>query len=187
MGDIADQVIEGLICELCLCPTDDAPGYGCPYTCAECAEDIKVLPKSGKVPCPQCQKMVKEAGLSDHIRDVHNEVVLTDINLAQASIPNSIIFNRDNVTVGILHYGPPMSFEGDLDESGRIFFESLAFHGNSLHAQVEDLKAENAKLQGNIDKVGKYIVEHERQWPYTKSCEVMFDKYGKFIEVEENE
>ncbi len=48
-------------------------------------------------------------------------------------------------------------------------------------AKIDELQAENAKLQGNIDKVGKYIVEHERQWPYTKSCEVMFDKYGKFI------
>lgn len=76
MGDIADQVIEGLICQLCLCPTDDNPGIDSPYTCGECADDFYVphKTKAVKVKCPCCKKKVKEVGLNDHIRDVHERI-----------------------------------------------------------------------------------------------------------------
>lgn len=34
MGDIADSIIEGEVCELCLMPLDEVAGI--PTTCAEC-------------------------------------------------------------------------------------------------------------------------------------------------------
>lgn len=40
MGDIADDVLEGIMCQVCgviMCDAFDAPGY--PQTCAGCAVD----------------------------------------------------------------------------------------------------------------------------------------------------
>ena len=75
MGDIADQIIEGEICQICCCP-DDGGARGYPYTCAECGGDDMqqtVNPqhhatrgKSKKVKCPHCDKMVAEVGLQQH-------------------------------------------------------------------------------------------------------------------------
>jgi hypothetical protein len=38
MGDIADQIVAGEICQLCCCGDGREP-QGYPYTCAECQED----------------------------------------------------------------------------------------------------------------------------------------------------
>ena len=39
MGDIADQIVEGMICQLCCC-SDGREAQGYPYTCAECGGDV---------------------------------------------------------------------------------------------------------------------------------------------------
>ncbi len=104
MGDIADDIIDGAICQICCCPDDEEP-RGYPYTCAECggdSEDIHILRtpsifeipdkqkavnpqhhatqgKSPKVKCPHCDKMVAEVGLQQHVTAKHNHTVVTAI------------------------------------------------------------------------------------------------------------
>ncbi len=42
MGDIADQIINGECCEICLCPADSPVGVS--FTCSECeGQDVKDL------------------------------------------------------------------------------------------------------------------------------------------------
>jgi len=88
MGDIAEQIVEGMICQLCCC-SDGRDPQGYPYTCAECGGDVVEdddpsifdLPekqktinpmhhatrgKSKKIKCPHCDKMVAEVGLEQH-------------------------------------------------------------------------------------------------------------------------
>lgn len=87
MGDIADDIIDGAICQICCCPDDGEP-RGYPYTCAECGgdnpedDDPSIFDvdkqqtnnpqhhatrgKSKKVKCPHCGKMVAEVGLEQH-------------------------------------------------------------------------------------------------------------------------
>ena len=38
MGEIADQIIEGQICQICCCDMQDEAGY--PVTCKECGGDL---------------------------------------------------------------------------------------------------------------------------------------------------
>lgn len=76
MGDIADQIVEGEICQICCCPEGiDIPARGYPFTCAECGGDKQqaVNPqhhatkgKSPKIKCPYCDKMIAEVGLQQH-------------------------------------------------------------------------------------------------------------------------
>ena len=37
MGEIADDIVDGVICQECLQPLDEPTGY--PVTCEECAEE----------------------------------------------------------------------------------------------------------------------------------------------------
>lgn len=79
MGEIAEMMIDGTLCQVC----GEFMGGDCgfPRTCRDCAvsEGIAAsLPRpqaQGKprphVTCPECGKRVKEAGLADHQRDVH--------------------------------------------------------------------------------------------------------------------
>jgi hypothetical protein len=73
MGDIADLIIEGEICQMCCCEMDNANGY--PQTCSDCkTDDMKYeMPMSlgKKTPCPHCKKIVKKTGLDQHIQVVH--------------------------------------------------------------------------------------------------------------------
>ena len=80
MGEIADGMINGLLCQECTCLVDgEEPGF--PRTCGDCGgQDEYIGPfgdgpqkPSKKVPCPQCGKWVKEVGLWQHQRDVHGE------------------------------------------------------------------------------------------------------------------
>ena len=88
MGEIADLMISGEICEGCQCELDgDAPGH--PRYCAGCApRDAdcsypKVPSISSKVRCTVCGKKVKRAGEADHMRDVHG--VLRPVDCARIS------------------------------------------------------------------------------------------------------
>jgi len=89
MGDIADQIIEGEICQICCCPEGiDVEARGYPFTCGECGgEDGKEkLPNqmrtinpqhhatkgtAKKVHCPECNKLVAEVGLQQHMEAKH--------------------------------------------------------------------------------------------------------------------
>jgi hypothetical protein len=75
MGDVADAMLEGDLCQCCGEYMEGGAGY--PQTCAACSghterefrQAVKALPK---VACPTCGKVVKVAGLQDHIRDKHS-------------------------------------------------------------------------------------------------------------------
>lgn len=79
MGEIAEMMLDGTMCEGCgefLDGGNDGPGF--PQYCSACRsdgrgyDDSDVPPKAKKkTSCPTCKKRVKEAGLVDHMRDVH--------------------------------------------------------------------------------------------------------------------
>lgn len=79
MGEIADMMLDGTLCECCGVYIDDDGGFGIPRYCSnECARDRGAdlpnpvsKPNPGKTNCPTCKKRVKKAGLADHIRDAH--------------------------------------------------------------------------------------------------------------------
>lgn len=77
MGDIAEMMLDGTLCEGCGEYLGDGDGY--PQYCPTCQgdgrgyEDALNLPGSTKTTCPTCGKRVKKAGLADHRRDVHTK------------------------------------------------------------------------------------------------------------------
>lgn len=78
MGEIADMMLDGTLCEGCgVFIATEPPGYPC-YCSAQCKADrtptmpAKPLPIA-KVKCPVCKKKVKHNGLADHMRDAHGE------------------------------------------------------------------------------------------------------------------
>jgi hypothetical protein len=99
MGEIADMMLDGTLCESCGVYLDgNSPDH--PRKCSACQKDEKLEKEKEanllKVPCPCCEKRVKAAGLYQHIQTVHGmkksaqaEVVihsyLTDINYFRAN------------------------------------------------------------------------------------------------------
>lgn len=86
MGDIADMMLDGTLCECCGEYIGDGGGIpGIPGYCSEaCANDRGMTLKDHGVPtqrrraaparkaaCPTCGKKVKATGLQDHQRDKH--------------------------------------------------------------------------------------------------------------------
>lgn len=77
MGDIADMILEGLLCEGCGAYIDD-DSDGVPRRCGDCqrfdAQEARSRPAKASAPktnCPTCNRRVKLAGLADHQRDAH--------------------------------------------------------------------------------------------------------------------
>lgn len=75
MGDIADMMLDGALCEGCGAYMGGGDGY--PQRCAGCrTEDKKdraaaYQPPKPKVKCSVCARKVKPTGLADHMRDSH--------------------------------------------------------------------------------------------------------------------
>jgi Zn finger protein HypA/HybF involved in hydrogenase expression len=70
MGDVADMMIDGTLCEGCGVVLDgEAPGH--PRYCRHCDNQRGPSIAPGKVKCPECGKHVKASGLNDHQRDRH--------------------------------------------------------------------------------------------------------------------
>lgn len=72
MGDIADMMLDGTLCEGCGASLiGPAPGY--PRYCSkQCRKDrAPAVPKATKIPCRVCGKRVKASGMHDHMRDAH--------------------------------------------------------------------------------------------------------------------
>lgn len=97
MGDVADMMLDGTLCQSCgeLLIDEHTEPNGFPSLCPGCAEDhplgdvIKevdarqvelrmaahfgVLTRETPTQCPFCKRWVKAIGFSDHFRDKHLE------------------------------------------------------------------------------------------------------------------
>lgn len=84
MGEIADMMLDGMLCQECgVFIDDDQSGY--PRSCKSCAMENQAagrqMVKIGKTyifgdskpreKCPHCNKKVKVGGLDNHIKDAH--------------------------------------------------------------------------------------------------------------------
>lgn len=81
MGEIADMMINGSMCQYCGECFDDEPGY--PRSCPSCSSDEddqidminntikKIEANLAKVKCPKCDKRVHQSGLNQHIAAKH--------------------------------------------------------------------------------------------------------------------
>jgi hypothetical protein len=75
MGDVAEMMLDGTLCERCGVYIGNPDGY--PKKCKPCKKEdnlenhAKYLLTQKKVECPTCKKKIKPAGLADHIRDKH--------------------------------------------------------------------------------------------------------------------
>jgi hypothetical protein len=78
MGEIAEMMLDGTLCEGCGdFLNDEPPGYPC--YCRDCQRDkakdylAKTPPPKPKVKCTVCGRNVKAVGLADHMKDSHEE------------------------------------------------------------------------------------------------------------------
>ncbi len=69
MGEIADMMLEGVLCEGC--GEYLGEGDGCPAYCFGCSKDRGLSTPREKTNCPICKKRIKVAGVKDHMRMVH--------------------------------------------------------------------------------------------------------------------
>jgi len=71
MGDIADAMLDGDLCQCCGVYMEGGDGY--PRSCGACQKDGGFNGGGGaaKMSCSVCGKRVKLAGISDHMRDKH--------------------------------------------------------------------------------------------------------------------
>jgi hypothetical protein len=78
MGEIAEMMLDGTLCEGCGTFMGESVGYQ--QRCLSCRKDGRVDAlrttahvhhRAQKMPCTTCGKRVKVAGLNDHMRDAH--------------------------------------------------------------------------------------------------------------------
>lgn len=72
MGDVADMILDGIICECCGVYIGDECGY--PRRCRSCSKPEP----AEKAACPICGKRVKSIGLVQHMTDAHTKKVESD-------------------------------------------------------------------------------------------------------------
>lgn len=94
MGDVADAMLGGELCEMCGVYLE-GEAEGIPRYCsAQCAKDrgaapeqvvVKAKhswvpqPKKPKAQCPVCKQWIKQVGMTDHVRDKHEPKVVADV------------------------------------------------------------------------------------------------------------
>lgn len=76
MGEIADAMIEGVLCQVCGEYLGEGDGF--PVTCPGCEDAAggsggEYHAVDDRVPCPICGKKVKPQGVNDHVRMKHND------------------------------------------------------------------------------------------------------------------
>jgi predicted RNA-binding Zn-ribbon protein involved in translation (DUF1610 family) len=69
MGEIADSILEGELCQECGVYMGEGDGY--PRSCSACSRPAPKAAPVGHARCPECGKRVKAVGLADHRRDAH--------------------------------------------------------------------------------------------------------------------
>jgi len=70
MGEIADMMLDGTLCEGCGVYLGEV-GYT--QLCAGCAQVTADTTPKKKVRCKKCGKLVKEVGLQQHMEALHHE------------------------------------------------------------------------------------------------------------------
>jgi len=94
MGEIAEMMLDGTLCEGCGVFLSDEPEGFPSYCSAQCAHDrgataagaaaqskaerqqkhIEHQARQKKANCPVCNRRVKQIGMADHMRDAHQQV-----------------------------------------------------------------------------------------------------------------
>jgi hypothetical protein len=77
MGEVAEMMLDGTLCQMCGVFMGDAVGY--PVTCTSCGGDEAVEPhsneqarvKSIKFKCSECKKSVSASGAMQHLEAAH--------------------------------------------------------------------------------------------------------------------
>lgn len=73
MGEIADMMLDGTLCEGCGVALDGEAG-GFPRRCADCRRETPSAPAPttpGKVQCRYCDRWLSPAGVGQHVHDKH--------------------------------------------------------------------------------------------------------------------
>lgn len=75
MGEIADMMINGDLCEGCGVAMG-TPGEGYPRYCKDCKRQSRTTklpskPMNGKIKCTQCLRWVKPTGMKQHLKNKH--------------------------------------------------------------------------------------------------------------------
>jgi endogenous inhibitor of DNA gyrase (YacG/DUF329 family) len=71
MGEIADMMLDGTLCECCGAYIGRSQGFP-GYCSKQCAQDRGAIEAPIiKVKCKKCGKRVKEIGLAQHMKDKH--------------------------------------------------------------------------------------------------------------------
>lgn len=69
MGEIAEMMLDGELCEQCGVYMGGASGFV--RICGGCRQDSQQPAPYMKVRCRKCGKLVKQAGLADHTKALH--------------------------------------------------------------------------------------------------------------------
>lgn len=65
-----------------------------------------------------------------------------EFEILRGNPPQHVTFLKDTKEVGCLHFGPPMRFEGNAEESAQIFFDYVVqVHNDRLHKLTRLLEA----------------------------------------------
>jgi Zn finger protein HypA/HybF involved in hydrogenase expression len=83
MGEIAEMMLDGTLCEGCGVFLNAEP-EGFPCRCGSCARESKEIRSAGniaanqkkgaeqkKIPCTVCGRKVKSIGMANHMKDAH--------------------------------------------------------------------------------------------------------------------
>ena len=79
MGEIAEMMLEGVMCHWCGEFIDDGEDCGYPRLCAGCQMNVNEAAqrprqtRHNKIPCPQCGKRVADIGLAQHVAAKHGQ------------------------------------------------------------------------------------------------------------------
>ena len=74
MGDMADMIVDGTLCQSCGCPVDNGKASGFPRDCHLCGGFSCDAPSGEKKHQCHCGKKFRtKQGLNDHQRDAHPE------------------------------------------------------------------------------------------------------------------
>ena len=62
-----------------------------------------------------------------------------EFEMLRGNPPQWITFHNNGAEVGRLNFGPPMTFEGDIEECAELFFEHVVKHNNDVIHQYQRL------------------------------------------------